>query len=96
MFVHVVESALKSEGLVLNDVVLLLWCLVVFVNSVECCLDFCWCRVFVVAVMVKAYFTNVVVVVVVVVVVIDGEAACGRRKRRRRAIRRMAMDRRRV
>ena len=40
--------------------------LVVFVDSVECCLYFCWRRVFVVTVVVEAYFSSVIVIVVVI------------------------------
>ena len=47
----------------LRDVILFLSFVVVFVNSVQCRLDFCWCRVFVVTVVVEAYFLFVVVVV---------------------------------
>ena len=56
----------------LGDVVSLLSFVVVFVNDVKCCLNFCWCCVFVVAVVIEAYFADVVVVVVVVIVAIDG------------------------
>ena len=56
----------------LGDVVSLLSFVVVFVNDVKCCLNFCRCCVFVVAVVIEAYFADVVVVVVVVIVAIDG------------------------
>ena len=49
-FSHVVECALQCKCLVQFDVVVLMF--VVDVDRVECCLNFGWCCIFVVAVMI--------------------------------------------